>query len=220
MVNKCIHAGNTCGTCKKASGKENCSSNRNSGNRCINKCGSSVGCKGNMHKEMIYTGTPEVICTGIGRENLHCTTDNQVHIHCKAPEELRKTSYPLKVSKIHPSLGKRDCSDMDVAEPYLKKLRSSNRAFQLSNLWACLSVHRVSQLSNLRACLSVSLQFIFGKIGHSHTLAMWKFLYHRKFVKFFYRTESCTCPNITPNRAKLPLMLIFCQVTSSYHTSS
>jgi hypothetical protein len=43
------HVGNTCGTCKKASGTENCnSSNRYSSKLCINECGSQVSCKGNM----------------------------------------------------------------------------------------------------------------------------------------------------------------------------
>ena len=43
------HVGNTCGACKKASGLENCnSSNRKSGNLCINECVSFVNSKGNM----------------------------------------------------------------------------------------------------------------------------------------------------------------------------
>jgi hypothetical protein len=56
MVNKCIkncgirvsYAGNSCDTYKKASGKENCNSNRFSSNLCILKCGSRVAYKGDM----------------------------------------------------------------------------------------------------------------------------------------------------------------------------
>ena len=57
MVNTCMkncgkqvsYAGNTCGTCKNACGKENCNiSYCYSSNLCINKCGSKVSSKGNM----------------------------------------------------------------------------------------------------------------------------------------------------------------------------
>ena len=126
MVNTCItncdrrvsYSGNTCSTCNKASGTENCNIiNRQSPILCINECGSKVSCKGNMclpcakaqglssgditgQKKIISTQKSDAIKAAAAEyESLHSNVDNSSKAQAKAVA-VATTSLTVKLAAI------------------------------------------------------------------------------------------------------------------------